>query len=55
MGDAANGKKLFIKLCLQCHTTEKDGRHKTGPNLHDIMGKASGSKYMYHNMCFTIC
>lgn len=45
MGDAINGKKLFIKLCISCHTTEKDGKHKIGPNLHGIMGKTCGSKH----------
>ncbi|XP_071558606.1 cytochrome c [Temnothorax nylanderi] len=43
MGDAINGKKLFMKLCASCHTTEKGGKHKIGPNLHDIMGKTCGT------------
>lgn len=46
MGDVINGKKLFMKLCASCHTTEKGGKHKIGPNLHGIMGKTSGSKYI---------
>jgi cytochrome c len=49
MGDVANGKNLFMKLCATCHTTEKNGKHKIGPNLHDIIGKASGSKYIKRN------
>lgn len=44
MGDAVNGKKLFMKLCVSCHTMEKGGKHKMGPNLHGIMGKTCGSK-----------
>ncbi|XP_011862362.1 PREDICTED: cytochrome c-like [Vollenhovia emeryi] len=43
MGDVTNGKKLFMKLCVSCHTTEKDGKHKIGPNLHGIMGKTCGT------------
>lgn len=46
MGDPINGKKLFMKLCASCHTTEKDGKHKIGPNLHGIIGKTSGSIYI---------
>jgi len=45
MSDAVNGKKLFMKLCASCHTTEKGGKHKIGPNLHGIMGKTCGSRY----------
>ncbi|XP_011639062.1 cytochrome c, testis-specific-like [Pogonomyrmex barbatus] len=43
MGDAVNGKKLFMKMCASCHTMEKDGKHKLGPNLHGIMGKTCGT------------
>nr|XP_012219845.1 PREDICTED: cytochrome c, testis-specific-like [Linepithema humile] len=43
MGDATKGKKLFMKMCVTCHTTEKDGKHKMGPNLHGIMGKTCGT------------
>ncbi|XP_011695953.1 PREDICTED: cytochrome c, testis-specific-like [Wasmannia auropunctata] len=43
MGDAINGKKLFMKLCAKCHTTEKGGKHMIGPNLHGIVGKTSGT------------
>lgn len=46
MGDATNGKKLFMKMCITCHTVEKDGKHKMGPNLHGIMGKTCGSRYI---------
>lgn len=44
MGDVANGKKLFTKMCATCHTTEKDGKHRVGPNLHGIMGRTCGSE-----------
>lgn len=29
--------------CKACHTFEKDGKNKTGPNLFGIMGKKAGS------------
>lgn len=31
------GQKLTKKLCSQCHTFEKGGAHKTGPNLFGIL------------------
>lgn len=37
--DAAAGKKAFRK-CKACHSTEKGGRNKVGPNLWDTVGRA---------------
>ncbi|WP_258045555.1 c-type cytochrome [Mesorhizobium sp. NBSH29] len=37
--DIAQGEKLF-KRCVACHTIEKDGRNKVGPNLYGVVGKA---------------
>lgn len=46
MGDSVDGKKLFMKMCASCHTTEKGGKHKRGPNLHGIIGRTCGSMYI---------
>ncbi|MDG2268841.1 MAG: cytochrome c family protein [Alphaproteobacteria bacterium] len=41
--DAAAGKKVF-KRCVACHTVEKDGRNKVGPNLWGIFGSTAGKR-----------
>ncbi len=37
--DAGAGKKIF-KKCKACHTADKGGAHKVGPNLWDVVGRA---------------
>uniref|UniRef100_A0A646QIF6 Cytochrome c n=1 Tax=Hemiscolopendra marginata TaxID=943146 RepID=A0A646QIF6_9MYRI len=41
-GDPKKGAELFKRSCAQCHTLEKGGPHKTGPNLHGVMGRKTG-------------
>ena len=38
----AAGKKLFLR-CKACHTTEKNGPHRLGPNLWDVVGRSKAS------------
>ena len=42
-GDSAKGAKLFKAKCAQCHTCNKGGDSKSGPNLHGLFGKKAGS------------
>ena len=39
--DAGKGEKAFGK-CKACHTAEKGGKDKVGPNLWDVVGRAKG-------------
>ncbi|MXY34773.1 MAG: c-type cytochrome [Boseongicola sp. SB0664_bin_43] len=41
--DSSRGEKVFRK-CVACHTVEKGGRKKIGPNLWGIVGAAVGAR-----------
>jgi len=41
-GDAAKGKELFAR-CMVCHTSEKGGPNRVGPNLFGVVGRKAGT------------
>ena len=41
--DAAKGKKVFLK-CKACHTADKGGAHRIGPNLWGVIGRVAGTQ-----------
>jgi len=42
-GDPAKGKAAFVRQCAICHTAEKGGDNRFGPNLFGIVGKTAGA------------
>jgi cytochrome c len=41
-GDAAKGKDLFAR-CMICHTADKGGPNRVGPNLFGVVGRKAGT------------
>ncbi|KAE8391175.1 cytochrome c [Aspergillus alliaceus] len=50
-GNTKKGENLFKTRCAQCHTVEKGGSSKTGPNLHGLFGRISGQGTDAFNYC----
>ncbi|PLX29619.1 MAG: cytochrome c family protein [Alphaproteobacteria bacterium] len=44
--DAIKGKSL-MRQCMQCHSFDKGGPHKIGPNLWGVYGSSIGAKEGY--------
>lgn len=42
--DAAKAKAQFLSSCGVCHTAEKGGANRQGPNLHDVVGKPAATR-----------
>ncbi len=42
-GDDVEGKALFKKHCGTCHTAEKGGGKRQGPNLFGVVGRKAGT------------
>ena len=42
-GDPVQGKAAFTRQCAICHTVEKGGPNRFGPNLFGILGRKAGT------------
>lgn len=45
--DLVRGERLWAK-CRACHTYAQGERHKVGPNLHGVFGRAAGGAAGYN-------
>lgn len=45
-GDAAKGEKVF-KKCKACHAVGEGAKHRVGPHLNDVVGRAAGGAEGY--------
>lgn len=42
--DPAKARAQFLSSCGVCHTAEKGGANRQGPNLHDVVGKSAAGR-----------
>ena len=42
-GDAAKGRAAFVRQCAICHTLDKGGPNRFGPNLFGVLGRKAGT------------
>lgn len=42
--DLAKARQLFVSACGTCHTAEKGGPNRQGPNVYDIVGKPAAAR-----------
>jgi Cytochrome c len=42
-GDPVKGKAAFVRQCAICHTVDKGGENRLGPNLFGILGNKAGT------------
>nr|XP_002735609.1 PREDICTED: cytochrome c-like [Saccoglossus kowalevskii] len=40
--DPQRGRDVFVRECEHCHTIEKGGEHKFGPNLQNLFNRKAG-------------
>jgi cytochrome c len=54
--DIAKGEAAFVRQCAICHTIDKGGDNRLGPNLFAIVGKRAGTApgFKYTNAFRTI-
>src|SRR5438128_195694 len=54
--DIAKGKAAFVRQCAICHTIDKGGENRLGPNLSGIVGRRAGTVpgFKYTNVFRTI-
>ena len=41
--DVPKGEAAFVRQCAICHTIDKGGEHRLGPNLFGIVGRRAGT------------
>jgi cytochrome c len=42
-GDVAKGRAAFVRQCAICHTVERDGPNRFGPNLFGVLHRKAGT------------